>query len=97
MKMQWSVGDFNGISEENLSAYVYEIIHSKNEKHQPGHLQWPSVVMASISYTKIDLGEFPCNFPFQFPLNSNAWPCVKTVSKPSFSTSLGRPLSVKTD
>ena len=39
MKMQWSVGVFNGISEENLSAYIYEIIHSKDEKLLLGHLQ----------------------------------------------------------
>lgn len=32
MKRQWSVRVFNGISEENLSAYVYEFVYSKNEK-----------------------------------------------------------------
>lgn len=34
MKMQWSAMHFNGISEENLSFYIDELIHL------PCHLQW---------------------------------------------------------
>lgn len=41
MKMLWSVAFFNGILEENLSAYINEIIYTKNVKHLPGHLQQP--------------------------------------------------------